>query len=83
MEKSIYTREYAAMTRLLCEARENAGITQVELAEKLGQSQSFVSKFERGERRLDLIQLRTVCAVLGVTLPEFVNRLERALKKPA
>lgn len=80
MEKSIYTREYAALTRLLGEAREDAGITQVELAEKLGQSQSFVSKFERGERRLDLIQLRTVCQTLGLTLPEFVERLERELR---
>ena len=80
MEKSIYTREYAALTRLLCEAREEAGITQVELAEKLGQSQSFVSKFERGDRRLDVVQLRTVCQTLGLTLPEFVDRLETALR---
>lgn len=80
MEKSIYTREYAAVTRLLAQARETAGVTQVELAEKLGQSQSFVSKFERGDRRLDVVQLRTVCQVLGITLPEFVERLERELR---
>lgn len=80
MEKSIYTREYIALTRLLCEARETSGVTQVELAEKLGQSQSFVSKYERGERRLDVIQLRTVCLALGLTLPEFAERLERSLR---
>ena len=80
MEKSIYSREYGAVTRLLKNAREDAGVTQVELAETLGQSQSFVSKCERGERRLDIVQLRTVCNALGLSLPEFVNRLERALR---
>lgn len=80
MDKSIYTREYRAVTRLLKRARENAGITQVELAEALGQSQSFVSKCERGERRLDVIQLRTVCETLGVSLRDFVDQLERELR---
>ena len=80
MAKSIYTQEYTTVTRLLRESRENAGLTQVELADQLGQSQSFVSKYERGERRLDIIQLRTVCLTLGVKLPEFVERLERALR---
>lgn len=81
MEKSIYTREYAAVLRLLREAREQAGITQVELAKKLRQSQSYVSKVERGDRRLDIVQLRTICQVLGLTLAEFVQRLERELAK--
>ena len=80
MEKSIYSREYRAVTRLLKESRENAGMSQVELAEALGQSQSFVSKAERGERRLDIVQLRTVCNVLGLSLPEFVDRLEKTLR---
>lgn len=80
MAKSIYTREYTAVTRLLREAREAAELTQVELAEKLGQSQSFVSKYERGERRLDIIQLRTVCLTMSVSLPEFVDRLEKVLR---
>lgn len=80
MEKSIYSREYQAVVQLLRETREKAGITQVELAEMLGQSQSFVSKSERGDRRLDIIQLRTVCAALGLTLADFVNQLERKLR---
>ena len=80
MAKSIYTHEYRTVTRLLREARESAGITQVELADKLGQSQSFVSKYERGERRLDIIQLRTVCQTLGMKLADFVERLERSLR---
>ena len=81
MEKSIYTREYAAVLRLLKRAREDAGLTQIDLAAALDTSQSFVSKVERGETRLDVIQLRTVLAALGVGLPAFADRLERELRK--
>ena len=80
MEKSIYTREYEIVLRLLKEAREKAGITQVKLAKMLGQTQSFVSKVERGDRRLDIVQLRTLCHICGLTLLEFVERLEKELK---
>jgi transcriptional regulator with XRE-family HTH domain len=82
MEKSIYTREYAAVTRLLRRAREAAGFTQTDLARTLGQSQSFVCKAENGDRRLDVVQLRTVLAALGVTLPEFARRLELEIASP-
>jgi transcriptional regulator with XRE-family HTH domain len=81
MEKSIYTREYAVLLRLLREAREQVGISQMQLAEKLHQSQSFVSKLERGDRRIDVVQLRTICQFLGLTLGEFIQRLERELTK--
>jgi transcriptional regulator with XRE-family HTH domain len=79
MEKSIYSPEYAAALRLLRQAREQAGYTQVELAGKLGQTQSFVTKVERGDRRLDIVQLRTICRVLGLTMAEFVRRWEREI----
>lgn len=79
MEKSIYTREYGVLLRLLKEAREAAGVTQVELAKKLKQSQSFVSKMERGDRRLDVVQLRTVLRIYNTTLTAFVKRLEEEL----
>ena len=81
MEKSVFTQEYSIMLRLLKETRKQLKVSQVELAERLGQSQSFVSKCERGERRMDIIQLRTVCHALGTTLPEFVNALESRLKQ--
>ena len=57
MDKSIHTAEYAAVLALLREGREAAGLTQVQLAKRLKQSQSFVSKVEVGERRLDVVQL--------------------------
>jgi transcriptional regulator with XRE-family HTH domain len=80
MEKSVFTPEYRALLSLLREAREAAGISQTALAERLGQSQSFVSKVEIGERRLDLIQVRTICRTLGTTLPAFVAALEDRLR---
>jgi ribosome-binding protein aMBF1 (putative translation factor) len=79
MEKSIHTNDYAALLELVREVRQSAGLSQVQLAEKIGQSQSFVSKVEVGEWRLDLIQLRTIVRALGTTLPEFVRRLEEKL----
>ena len=82
MDKTIYTPEYEVLQRLLREAREAAGVTQVGLARSLGQTQSFVSKVECGDRRLDLVQLRTILGVLNVGLPEFVTRFEDALGPP-
>jgi len=81
MDKSIHTDEYRALLEVLREARLAAKVTQVELATRLGQSQSFVSKAEVGERRLDLVQLRTICHALGTTLPAFVAELEKRLAK--
>ena len=56
-----------------------AGLTQVQLAKRLKQSQSFVTKMERGDRRIDVVQLRTICRIYGLTLSEFVARLEAEL----
>lgn len=81
MEKSTFTREYAALCRLLRETREQAGLTQVELAERLSETQSYVSKVERGERRLDIVQLREFCASLDTTLAAFVGQFESRLPR--
>lgn len=77
MEKSIFTREHRVFTELLRETREAAGITQVELAERLEQTQSYISKVERGDRRLDIVQLRHVCVALGTTLPALITEFEK------
>jgi transcriptional regulator with XRE-family HTH domain len=81
MEKTIYTREYAIVLDLLKKARETAAITQIELAKKLGVTQSYVSKIERGDRRLDIVQLRNLCRIYGMTLHEFVGLLENEFSK--
>lgn len=79
MEKSVHTREYAELLKLLREIRRIAGVTQVQLAARIGESQSHFSKMERGEVRLDLIQIRTICQVLGTSLPALVAELEKRL----
>lgn len=81
MEKTIHSEEYAAALRLLRQSRERAGLTQADLAARVGETQSFVSKVERGERRLDVIELRTFCRAVGLTLSTFVERLEQELAK--
>ncbi len=51
---------------------------QVDVATRLGVPQSFVSKYESGERRLDLVELQQVCAAIGISLKEFVHRFEES-----
>lgn len=81
MEKSLFTAEYRVLTALLREQREAAGLTQVDLAKRLRETQSYVSKCERGERRLDLVQIRTFCQALGISLVDFVREFERRCEK--
>ena len=76
MEKSIYSAEYQQLCGLLRDLRREAGLTQVQVADALNVPQSFVSKYESGERRLDVIELRHVARVLRVTLRDVLDRLE-------
>lgn len=59
------------------QARKDAGITQAELGRRLGQRQTFVSKFELGERRLDAAEFVTVSRALGVDPHELTDKAER------
>lgn len=83
MEKNLYTRRQQILLRLLREARQDAGLLQQDVAEALDRPQSFVSKYESGERRLDILELRDVCQALGLSLSEFVKQLEKQLEKSA
>ena len=62
------------LAALLRQVRLDAGLTQAEVAEKIGESQSYVSKYENGEQRLDLIELEAVCKAVEISLPHFVKR---------
>jgi transcriptional regulator with XRE-family HTH domain len=64
--KSIHRPEYKALLGALVEARKAQGITQAQLAKKLKKPQSYVSKFENGERRIDVIEFMEICAAIGV-----------------
>jgi transcriptional regulator with XRE-family HTH domain len=76
MEKSIFSPDQEALQQVLRQLRLGAGLRQEDLAERLHEPQSFVSKYESGERRLDLLELRQICGAVGVTLLDLVNRFE-------
>jgi transcriptional regulator with XRE-family HTH domain len=71
----------SALLHLLKELRNEAGLRQQDIAARLGQPQSFVSRYESGGRRLDVVELREVCETCNVSLTEFSRRFERLLKE--
>jgi len=73
-------KEQEALLSLLRELRQQAGLRQVDLARELGKPQAFVSYYESGARRLDLLELRQVCRILGISLVDFARRFEKLLK---
>ena len=79
MEKSAFSKEYRLFLVNLRTARKKARLTQEQLATLLGETQSFVSKVERGERRLDVVELRVFCRALKVPFPDFISKLHRAI----
>lgn len=79
MHKSLYTRGNKTFLLLLTELRTASGMTQKELARRLKEEQSWISKVERGVRRLDLVELTLWCRALGVPLSNFVAEYERRL----
>jgi transcriptional regulator with XRE-family HTH domain len=66
---------------VLRQIRQAQGIRQIELAAKLGKPQSFVSKYESLERRLNFEEVEEICENLGVTLVEFITLLETEREK--
>ena len=76
VKKSLYSADYERFLQLLREAREAAGLTQMQAARKMGRLQSFVSKCESGERRVDVIELIKFCQAYGVTTARFLKKLE-------
>ncbi len=75
MEKSLYTERHKKLIKLLIEARENAGLTQAEFAERLGEYQSFVARLESGQRRVDIVELIRFSEVLGFEANSIINEL--------
>jgi len=75
MTSSISDPKYEKFQKLLVEYRSKQGITQTQLAERLGRPQSFVSKYENGERRLDLIEFLEITAALEVDPFNFIQEL--------
>jgi predicted XRE-type DNA-binding protein len=76
VDKAIWSERQEQLTGTLRRFRVQAGLSQVEVARRLGVPQSFVSKYENGERRLDLIELEQVARALGTTLGLLVAAFE-------
>jgi len=73
-------KQQKALLSLLRQFRVQAGLRQIDMARALGKPQAFVSYYESGARRLDLLELRQVCEVLGVPLRDFIREFEKLLK---
>ena len=77
MARSVFTDQYERFRELIVEARKKAGLTQVQLAQELRRPQSFVSKYELGERRLDVIEFLEVSTALGIKPENFIKKLRK------
>ena len=84
MQKSLKSAEYTRLIELLVAVRHEAGIRQQALAKKLGRPQSFVAKYEGGERRIDVVEFIAIVRALGADpLKLFRDFLaERPVKVP-
>ena len=73
-------KQQKALLTLLRQLRIEAGLRQVDMAFALGKPQAFVSYYESGARRLDLLELRQICTILRIPLLEFVRRFEKLVQ---
>ena len=80
MPKSIFSIQQEQLQKLLRQVRVDTELTQSDLAKRLGQPQSFVSKYESGERLLDLVELRRICKAVGISLVDLVRKWEDSVK---
>ena len=72
----LYGQQYVAVRQLMQDVRRQAGLTQVQLAEKLGKGQSYVSKIERGEQYVDLVEFLAWCQACGISADEAIRQLK-------
>ena len=79
MSKTIHSPEHLALRELLVSARRSAGLTQEEVARRLGRPQSFVAKYEGGERRIDVVEFIAVTKALEQEPLEVFARLVRSV----
>lgn len=77
MTRSVFSPAYRRLRDWLVAGRQARSLTQAELAQKLGRPQSFVSKYERGERRLDFVEVFEIAGVLLIDVCDLVTELRR------
>jgi transcriptional regulator with XRE-family HTH domain len=74
MNKTIYSKDHKFLTEQLKKARVEAGFDQEKAAELLGKTQSYISKIESGQRRVDIIQLKEFAKTYKKPLDYFINK---------
>ena len=80
MAKSLHTPEYDYFRALMVAARERSGLTQADVSARMGRPQSFVSKYESGERRLDVLEFVQVCSALEADPQAIITDLQTGAK---
>jgi transcriptional regulator with XRE-family HTH domain len=78
LSKSLGSPQHKALIALLVDKREAAGLTQAQLAEKLGEYQSFVARLESGQRRVDVVEFLELAKVLGFNPREAIQALTKS-----
>jgi len=82
MTNKLWDKDRENLRELLKELRKNeADLTQVELSKALGRPQSYVSKYETGERKLDYVEVSDICRALGITMQRFNKLFEKRTQK--
>jgi len=77
MPNPLHRPQYDVFLALLIRAREKSGLTQTEVAKRVGKPQSFVSKYERGERRLDFAEFMELADILVIDVSDFIDAYRR------
>jgi transcriptional regulator with XRE-family HTH domain len=75
LARGIHNERYKELIEALAAARRNAGMTQTDLAKRFGRLQQFVSKYESGERRLDVVEFADIAHALGLDLTRLVGEI--------
>jgi len=83
MKKSVHSPEQILLQNMLRDARTSAGLSQYDLADRLSRPQSFVSKYESGDRLLDVVELITILKSVGIKPAQFIDDLEAAMDRQA
>jgi transcriptional regulator with XRE-family HTH domain len=72
---TIVTKRHKRLVEILVAARKSAGVRQAELARRVGKTQTFVTRFEAGQRRIDVIELLALCEIIGIDALKVIRNL--------
>ena len=73
MGSSLYSKEHKTIVEKLKKARQEAGLDQIEVSKRLGRSQSYLSKIESGQRKIDVVQLKKFAALYKKDIKFFIQ----------